>query len=89
MHEADEQGRYRAPIGALRSHHEGLRVLSQGLEAFCAYILEHLSEHPPTYDDIRRVNTGLLKVDEAKASELGLGRNQCALHGGTKRRPAA
>ena len=79
MREADQQGCYRAPIGALRGSNEGLRVLGQGLEAFIAYILGHLPQHPPTYDDIRRVNTGLLQVDEAKASELELGRNQCAL----------
>ena len=90
MREVDDQGCYRATISALRSHNEGLRVLSQGLAAFSAYILEHLLEHPQTYDDIRRVNTGLLQVDEAKASELELGRNQCSLsHGGTERRPAA
>lgn len=89
MHEADEQGCYRATVGELRDHHEGLRLLSQGMKAFCAYIMEHLSEHPPTYDDIRRVNTGLLQVNELKASELELGRNQCALHGGRQQRPAA
>ncbi|HUX64676.1 MBL fold metallo-hydrolase [Sulfuricella sp.] len=84
MQEADDQGCYCATIGALRSRNEGLRMLSQGLEVFTAYILEHLPEHPPSYDDIRRVNTGLLQVDEAKASELELGRNQCALsHGKT------
>lgn len=84
MQEADDQGCYCASIGTLRSHNEGLRMLSQGLEAFTAYILEHLPEHPPSYDDIRRVNTGLLEVDEVKASELELGRNQCALsHGKT------
>ncbi len=90
MREANNQGCYCAPIGALRSHNEGLRMLSQGLAAFTAYILESLPEHPPSYDDIRRVNTGLLEVNEAKASELELGRNQCALsHGGTERRTAA
>ncbi len=90
MREADEQGCYRAAIGALRNHNEGLRMLSQGLHAFTAYTLGHLSEHPPSYDDIRRVNTGLLQVDEAKASELELGRNQCALHhGGKEQRSAA
>lgn len=84
MREANDQGCYCATIGAVRDSNEGLRMLSQGLEAFSAYILEHLPEHPPTYDDIRRVNTGLLQVDEAKASELELGRNQCALsHGKT------
>lgn len=89
MQEADDQGCYCASIGTLRSHNEGLHVLGQGLEAFTAYILDHLPEHPPTYDDIRRVNTGLIEVDEAKASELELGRNQCALsHGKTGQRPA-
>ena len=84
MREADDQGCYCATISAVRDSNEGLRMLSQGLEAFSAYILEHLPEHPPSYDDIRRVNTGLLEVDEAKASELELGRNQCALsHGKT------
>lgn len=89
MHEADDQGCYCTSIGTLRSHNEGLRMLSQGLAAFTAYILKNLPEHPPSYDDIRRVNTGLIEVDEAKASELELGRNQCALsHGETGRRLA-
>ena len=79
MHEADDQGCYRAPISALRSHNEGLRMLSQGLAAFIAYILGSLPEHPQSYDDIRRVNLGLLEVDETKASELELGQNRCAL----------
>ena len=90
MREADDAGCYCAPLGALPDQNEGLRMLGQGLEAFSAYILAHLPEHPPSYDDIRRVNTGLLQVDEAKASELELGRNQCALsHGGAKQRMAA
>jgi glyoxylase-like metal-dependent hydrolase (beta-lactamase superfamily II)/rhodanese-related sulfurtransferase len=79
MHEADEQGRYAASMGALRSRNEGLRMLGQGLPAFSTYIEASLPEHPHSYDDIRRVNTGLLQVDEAKASELELGRNRCAL----------
>lgn len=79
MSDADDQGCYRATLSALRDHNEGLRVLSQGLASFSAYILESLPEHPQSYDDIRRVNTGLLQVDEAKASELELGRNRCAL----------
>jgi hypothetical protein len=54
-------------------------MLGRGLAAFSAYIEASLPEHPHSYDDIRRVNTGLLQVDEAKASELELGRNRCAL----------
>ncbi len=79
MREADDQGYYRATIGALRSHNEGLLMLGQGLAAFSEYILESMPEYPQSYDDIRRVNTGLLQVDEAKASELELGPNLCAL----------
>ncbi|MFZ5576210.1 MAG: MBL fold metallo-hydrolase [Pseudomonadota bacterium] len=79
MHEADKTGCYRAPLGALKKHHEGLRLLEQGLPAFVSYTLARLQPHPKAYDDIRRVNTGLLEVDEAKASELELGRNRCAL----------
>lgn len=79
MHEADEQGCYCAPVSALRNRNEGLRMQSRGLSAFSVYIEASLPEHPQSYDDIRRVNTGLLQVDEAKASELELGRNRCAL----------
>ncbi|MBS4099198.1 MAG: MBL fold metallo-hydrolase [Sulfuricella sp.] len=79
IREADDQGCYCAPISVLRSDNEGLRMLSQGFAAFSAYILGSLPEHPPSYDDIRRVNTGLLQVDEARAGELELGRNRCAL----------
>jgi len=90
MHEADDQGCYRAPISILRTRNEGLLMLSKGVEAFTAYILQSLPVHPPTYDDIRRINTGLLQVDEAKASELELGRNQCALsHDATGQQQAA
>ncbi len=90
MHEADAQGCYRATLGALRSHNQGLRMFGRGQAAFSAYILGSLPEHPKAYDDIRRVNTGLIEVDEAKASELELGRNQCALsHSERGRRLAA
>lgn len=89
MREANDQGCYCATIGSLRTRNVGLNMLSQGLAAFTDYILRNLPEHPPSYDDIRRVNTGLIEVDEAKASELELGRNQCALsHGETEQRIA-
>ena len=82
MREADKQGCYCASLGALRSRNEGLRMLSKGLAAFSAYIEASLPEHPKSYDDIRRVNTGLLQANEVKASELELGRNRCALSRG-------
>jgi hypothetical protein len=51
----------------------------EGKEVFVDYILSSLPHFPPQYVDIKRVNIGLLKPDESKASELELGRNICAL----------
>jgi glyoxylase-like metal-dependent hydrolase (beta-lactamase superfamily II)/rhodanese-related sulfurtransferase len=79
MHDADKQGCYRASLGTLRDHNQGLRRAVAGEAAFTAYILRSLPEHPPSYDEIRRVNTGLIQVDEMSASELELGKNRCAL----------
>ena len=79
MHDADEHGCYCARLGALRGHNQGLRRVAAGEAAFTAYVLHSLPEHPPSYDEIRRVNTGLIQVDETRASELELGKNRCAL----------
>ncbi|MGA7179791.1 MAG: MBL fold metallo-hydrolase [Thiobacillaceae bacterium] len=79
MNDADEQGCYCASLGALRGHNQGLRRVAAGEAAFTAYVLRSLPEHPPSYDEIRRVNTGLIQVDEMRASELELGKNRCAL----------
>lgn len=79
MHEADKQGSYRASLGALRGQNQGLRRAAAGETAFIDYILHSLPEHLPSYDEIRRVNTGLIQVDETRASELELGKNRCAL----------
>ncbi len=79
MQEADAGGCYQASLGELRECNPGLRMVYAGQAAFADYILHSLPAHPPGYDEIRRVNTGLLEVDETRASELELGRNLCAL----------
>jgi glyoxylase-like metal-dependent hydrolase (beta-lactamase superfamily II)/rhodanese-related sulfurtransferase len=79
MQEADADGCYQASLGELRECNPGLRMVYAGQAAFADYILHSLPAHPPSYDEIRRVNTGLIEVDEARASELELGRNLCAL----------
>lgn len=90
MHEADQQGGYRASLGVLREQNQGLRKAAAGEAAFTAYILRSLPQHPPSYDEIRRVNAGLIQVDESRASELELGKNRCALSRSTgERRKAA
>ncbi|MEA3275371.1 MAG: MBL fold metallo-hydrolase [Pseudomonadota bacterium] len=79
MSEADSAGCYRATVGGLRTHNQGLRALERGERAFNSSILASLPEQPERYDEIRRVNLGLLQVNEAEAGELELGRNRCAL----------
>ncbi|MFZ5825512.1 MAG: MBL fold metallo-hydrolase, partial [Bacillota bacterium] len=77
--EASESGTYAESLGALKAKNEGLRKVLEGEEAFVSYLLASLPTFPPQYVDIKRVNAGLLRPDEEKASELELGRNICAL----------
>jgi glyoxylase-like metal-dependent hydrolase (beta-lactamase superfamily II) len=68
-----------ANLKELRKNNESLRNLADGPDAFLAHILDSLPSQPEIYDDIRRINSGLLEADERRMSELELGRNQCAL----------
>ncbi|MBI1730732.1 MBL fold metallo-hydrolase [Candidatus Acetothermia bacterium] len=77
--EANGDGLYVASLGSLKATNEGLQIVRRGEKAFVEYILKNLPEFPPQYIEIKRVNAGLLKPDEDKASELELGRNICAL----------
>lgn len=79
--EADEGGRFAAPLGAIAKKNEGARKVAEGPQAFAAYVLSSLPEFPPQYADIKRVNLGLQDADEARRSSLELGKNVCALEG--------
>lgn len=73
--EANAQGIFGAMPGDLRQSNEGLTPRSE----FVRYVLTRLPHFPPEYVDIKRINLGLLDVDEEKATELELGKNVCAL----------
>lgn len=77
--EADPLGAYEARIATLSTHNEGVRRALGDPDSFASYIMASLPEFPPQYVDIKRVNAGLLEVDEDRASELELGKNVCAL----------
>ncbi|HWI60447.1 MAG TPA: MBL fold metallo-hydrolase [Symbiobacteriaceae bacterium] len=77
--EGNPQGLYTGTLGALKAQNEGLQMVQAGEEPFVRYLLASLPVFPQQYIDIKRVNAGLLKPDEDKASELELGRNICAL----------
>ncbi len=77
--EANARGVFAATLGDLKRNNEGLRIAQKTEGEFVKYILASLPVFPPQYVDIKRVNAGLLAVDEEKASELELGKNVCAL----------
>jgi len=78
--EANAQGIFAATLGDLRQSNEGLMPRSE--EEFVRSVLTRLPPFPPAYVDIKRINLGLLDVDEEKATELELGKNVCALNKG-------
>lgn len=77
--EVNADGLFIASLGELREKNEGLRIVQESEDAFVRYLLQSLPQFPPQYVEIKRVNGGLLVVDEEKASELELGKNVCAL----------
>jgi glyoxylase-like metal-dependent hydrolase (beta-lactamase superfamily II) len=79
MSEAASDGLYTAPLGLLRERNRGLQMAAEGEAAFTRYILDNLPVFPPSYDEIRRVNCGLLTVSEERAREFELGKNVCGL----------
>jgi glyoxylase-like metal-dependent hydrolase (beta-lactamase superfamily II)/rhodanese-related sulfurtransferase len=77
--EADAEGRFASTIGSIRENNVGARLAASEPERFSEYVLSSLPAFPPGYVDIKRVNLGLQVGDEARASELELGKNVCAL----------
>ncbi len=79
LYEADSKGSYQRTLGELKETNTGLIEAQKSLKEFSSYILENLPNFPEQYIEIKRVNLGLLQPDEAKASELELGKNVCAI----------
>jgi glyoxylase-like metal-dependent hydrolase (beta-lactamase superfamily II) len=80
LDEADDAGRFAAPLDDLKKRNEGLLVLQQeSEEGFVRYLLESLPPSIPEYVDIKRVNAGLLAPAESDAAMLETGKNVCAL----------
>jgi glyoxylase-like metal-dependent hydrolase (beta-lactamase superfamily II) len=77
--EAGDDGLFTSTLGELRASNEGLIMAQKSEEEFVDYILASLPKFPEEYVEIKRVNAGLVEAGEAKASELELGKNICAL----------
>jgi glyoxylase-like metal-dependent hydrolase (beta-lactamase superfamily II) len=77
--EADPRGAFVARVGEFASRNEGACQALGDPAAFASWVLGSLPEFPPQYIEIKRVNLGLVNPDEARSSELELGKNVCAL----------
>ena len=80
LDEADDAGRFAAPLEELKKGNDGLvALLRETEEGFVRYLLRSLPEFIPEYVEIKRVNAGLSPVSDEDAAILELGKNVCAL----------
>ncbi len=63
-------------LGELRQTNEALKLETE--EDFIRFLEQNQSEAPAVYQEIRKVNLAWLAVDEVRATEMDLGKNQCA-----------
>lgn len=80
---AEEQGPDQvisARLGDLVAANEGLQI--GGERAFTAFIQANMRPSPGHYGEIRKINMRLVSVDEDRAVELELGKNECAASAG-------
>jgi len=66
-------------LGAARSGLDLYRM--RELKSFVSLIKSSLPENPERYQDIRKVNLGLLAPDDKKRKELEIGKNLCGMAG--------
>ena len=69
-----------AKLGDLRRTVAEFQIASE--DAFVAAMQAGVTSPPPSYAQIIRTNLGLTVIDDEKATELELGRNECAVGAG-------
>lgn len=77
--EQDEKGIVRLTLGQARRESELFNI--RDTAAFVGRIKSTLLENPARYQDIRKVNLGILTPDEQKRKELEIGKNLCGMAG--------
>lgn len=77
LREQDAAGVIATTMGTARKEGDLFQIRDKG--AFAAFIRANLLENPERYQDIRKVNLGMLRPDEAKQKELEIGKNLCGM----------
>lgn len=63
--------------GELRRANKALRIADE--TAFQSWVRNATRDFPHAYKEIKAINVGLQQADEARAEELEMGKNECAL----------
>jgi hypothetical protein len=75
--EADEDNRIVNTFGAVKRINEEIYGIDEEGE-FVAYIEANMRAQPEIYNQIRKVNSGLLTPCETEQGVMDLGKNECA-----------
>jgi glyoxylase-like metal-dependent hydrolase (beta-lactamase superfamily II)/rhodanese-related sulfurtransferase len=77
LQEQDAGGIIMTTLGRARKELDLFQIRDEA--AFVRHIEKSLLENPERYQDIRKVNLGMLRPDEAKQKELEIGKNLCGM----------
>lgn len=75
--EADDNLCFRASLATAIEHNKAIYAIDNEKD-FLTFIKNNMREQPPEYATIRLINANLEQVDNDKAEELDLGKNECA-----------
>jgi glyoxylase-like metal-dependent hydrolase (beta-lactamase superfamily II)/rhodanese-related sulfurtransferase len=80
--EANAQMMFVDTLGSIKKRNADIYSIGDE-NAFIQFIKENMRKQPEVYADIRKVNAGLLDVDEEEQEIMDLGKNECAasMHG--------
>jgi len=80
--EANQQQMFIDTLGNIREKNADIYGIQEE-GRFVKFIKDNIRPQPPEYAEIRKVNAGLLEVDEEEQEIMDLGKNECAasMHG--------
>ena len=75
--EANREQIFADTLGSIKNKNADIYGIKEESE-FIRFIKENMRKQPDVYADIRKVNAGLLEVDEEEQEIMDLGKNECA-----------
>jgi len=75
--ELNQEKVFAASIGDIKKRNADIYGIKDE-DDFIRFIRENMRKQPEVYAEIRKVNAGLLQVDEDEEEIMDLGKNECA-----------